>query len=106
MLSSMVSSRAATGWPIAAQSGALVVARPDQRLAQGASRWASLQFGKSGPPQQRPQRRIAERGPVEFGEMGVAAACCAIEQQGIADVVERRAVLPGRQRAVGGTGDV
>src|SRR3977135_4235927 len=28
------------------------------------------------------------------------------QQQGIADVVQRRAVLPGRQRAVGGTGNM
>ena len=33
------------------------------------------QFGKPGPAQQRPQRRIAERGPVEFGQMRVAAGC-------------------------------
>ena len=30
----------------------------------------------------------------------------ALQQQGIADVVQRRAVLPGRQRAVGGAGKI
>ena len=63
-----------------------------------------VQFGQPGPAQQRPQRRIAERGPVEFGEMRVAAALA--EQQRIADVVERRAVLSGRQRAAGGAGEI
>ena len=32
-----------------------------------------LQRRQAGPPQQRPQRRVAERGPVELAEMGVAA---------------------------------
>ena len=82
----------------------LVVARPDQGRAQALQPRRVVQFGKPGPPQQRAQRRIAERGPVEFGEMRVAAG--AVQQQGIADVIERRAVLPGRQRAVGGPGEV
>ncbi len=68
-----------------------------------ASRGAVVEFGKPGASQQWPQRRIAERGPVELGEMRVAAG--AVQQQGIADVVERRAVLAGRQRAIGGAGD-
>ena len=52
----------------------------DQRLAQARpAAPASRQFGQAGAAQQRPQRRIAERGPVEFAEMGVAAM--AVEQQ-------------------------
>ncbi|OIQ76886.1 hypothetical protein GALL_414290 [mine drainage metagenome] len=81
----------------------LVVARPDQCRAQALQPRAVVQFGKPGPPQQRAQCRIAGCGPVEFGEMGVAAG--AIQQQGIADVIERRAVLAGRQRAVSGPGE-
>ena len=81
-----------------------VVARPDQRFAQALQPRLVAQFGKPGPAQQRPQRRIAQRGPVEFAEMRVAAAL--VQQQGIADIVQRRAVLAGRQRAVGGTGEI
>ncbi len=76
-----------------------VVARPGQRLAQGVQPRRVVQFGKTGPAQQRPQRRIAERGPVELAEMGVAAGIA--QQQGIADVIQRRSLFPGRQRAPG-----
>jgi hypothetical protein len=82
----------------------LVVARPDQRLAQPLQAGRVTEFAEPGPPQQRAQSGIAERGLVELGEMGIAAG--AVEQQGIADVIERRAVLPGRQRAVCGSGDL
>jgi hypothetical protein len=92
----MVSSRFATGAPIAAQSG-------DQRLAQALEPPPVAQFRQTDPAQQRPQRRISERRPVEFGEMGVAAL---VQQHGIADVIQRRAVLPDRQRAVGGPGEM
>ena len=81
-----------------------IVARPDQRLAQRLQPLFVAQFDKPGPAQQRPQRRIAQRGLVEFGQMRVAAGV--VPEQGIADIVKRRAVLPGRQRAVGGPGDV
>ncbi len=80
-----------------------VVARGDQRLAQALQPPLVAQFLKPGPPQQRAQRRIAERGPVEFGEMRVAAP---VLEHGIADVIQRRAVLAGRQRAVGGPGEM
>jgi hypothetical protein len=80
-----------------------VVARPDQRLAQRLQARLVAQFGKPGPAQQGPQRRIAERGLVELGEVRVAAGM--VQQQGVADVVERWAVLAGRQGTVGGSGD-
>jgi len=57
---------------------------PTPRAGRAARRVVELD--KPGPPQQRAQRRVAKRGPVEFGEMGVAAG--PIEQQGIADVIE------------------
>ena len=102
--SSMVSSRSATGWPIAAQSGETL-----SRAWISASRSACrprlvAQFGKAGPAQQRPQRRIPQRSPVEFAKMRVAAAI--FQQQRIAHLKERRAVLAGRQRAVGGAGEI
>ncbi len=50
-----------------------VVARADQRRAQRLQPRAVAQFGQPGPAQQRPQRRVAERGLVEFAEMTVAA---------------------------------
>ena len=92
-----------SGAPTAAQSGSA-----SSRARVSASRSACqpafvAQRRQPGPAQQRPQRRIAERGPVELAEMGVAAAV--VQQHGIADVVQRRAVLPGGQRAEGGAGD-
>src|SRR5258707_5477547 len=63
-----------------------------------------LYLEKPGPAQQRAQRGIAERGLVEFGEVLVAAA--SVQQHGIADIVQRRAVLAGGQRAVGGPGNM
>ena len=101
---SIVSSSSATGWPIAAQSGASSSRARISASRSRCSRGSSRNSGKPGPPQQRPQRRIAQRGPVEFAEMRVAAGV--VQQQGIADIVKRRAVLPGRQRAVGGTGEL
>ncbi len=53
--------------------GLFIVARPDQRLAQPRQGRLVAQFEKPGPAQQRPQRRISERGLVEFCEMRVAA---------------------------------
>ena len=81
-----------------------LVARGSKRGAQAGQPAFVAQFGEAGPAQQRPQRGIAERGPVEFSEMRVAAGIAV--QQGIADVVERRAVLAGRQGAIGGTGEI
>ena len=81
----------------------LVVARPDQRLAQCVELRGVVQFGEPGPAEQRPQGRIGERGPVELSEMRIAAA---IEQQRIADIVERRPVLSSHQRAAGGSGEI
>ena len=78
-----------------------VVAGAPQRLAEIAEAVAVVQFGQPGAPQQRAQRRVAERGAVEFGKMRVAAAR---RQQRIADIVQRRPVLAGRQRANGGPG--
>src|SRR5882762_7004155 len=80
-----------------------VVARPDKRLAQALQARLVAQFGKPGPAQQGPQRRIGERGLVELAEVRVAAGM--VQKQGVADVVERRAVLAGRQGTVGGSGD-
>ncbi len=80
-----------------------MVARLAQRVAQAVQLRLVAQFGQPGPPQQRPQRRIAQRGAIELAEMRVAAGV--FQQQGIADVVQRRAVLAGRQCAVGGPGD-
>ncbi len=62
------------------------------------------QFGQAGAAQQRAQRRIAERRAIELAEMGVAAM--AVEQQRIADVVQRRPVLSGGQRAPGDPGSL
>ena len=76
-----------------------IVARLDQRVAERAQTSLIAQFGKPGPSQQRPQCRISQRRPVEFAEMGVAAAI--FQQQRIAHIIERGAVLAGRQRAVG-----
>ena len=61
------------------------------------------QLRQSGTAQQRAQRRVAKRGPIEFSEMGVAAGI--VQQQGIADVIQRRPGLGHRQCAVGGPGD-
>ena len=72
--SSMVSSRSATGWPIAAQSGDTSSRACISASRSACSRDGIAQFGKPGPAQQRPQRRIAQRGPVELAEMRVAAA--------------------------------
>ena len=103
-LSSIVSSSAATGGPIAAQSGSASSRARISASRSDVRRGVVAQFGQPGPAQQRAQRRIAERGPVELGEMRVAAAIGS--GAGVADVVERRAVLPGRQRAAGGAGDM
>ena len=81
-----------------------LVARGSERGAQGSQPALVAEFGKPGPAQQRAQRGIAERGPIELSEMRVAAGIFA--QQGIADVVQRRAVFPGRQGATGGTGEI
>ena len=81
-----------------------VVPRRGQRLAQAFQARRLAQLEKPGTAQQRAQRRIAKRRPVELCQMRVAAA--RVEQHRIADVIERRAVLPGRQRAVGGTGEM
>jgi hypothetical protein len=77
-----------------------IIARPGQRLAKRPQTRLVAQLGEPGPAQQRPQRRIAERGPVELGAVRVAAG--GLEKQAIADVIQRRAVLAGRQRTVGG----
>ena len=82
----------------------LLVARGDQRLAQPLQPRFFAQLGQSRAAQQRAQRRIAKRGPVELGEMRIAAA--RVQEHRIADVIERGAILPGRQRAVGGTGEM
>ena len=80
------------------------VAGMGQRLAQPLQPAFVLQGRQPGAAEQRPQRRVAERGLVEFAEMGVAAAV--VQQQGIADVVQRRAVLPGGQRPKRRTGKI
>ena len=80
-----------------------LVARPPQRLLQGAEPLLVPQRGQPGPPQQRPQRRIAQCRPIELAEMGVAAAV--FQQHGIADVVQRGAVFPRGQRPKCGAGD-
>ena len=82
----------------------LVVAGPDQGGTQRAQGGLVAQFGQPGTAQQRAQRRVAERGPVELAKMGVAAAV--FEQQGVAHFIQRRAVLPGGQGAKGRPGDV
>jgi hypothetical protein len=92
--------RLADGGPVRV----LVIARPDQGFAQALQTGRVAQLGKPGPAQQGPQRRIAKRGLVELAEMPVAAAV--VQKHGVADVIERRAVLSGRQRTVGGPGDV
>ena len=96
---------AATGWPIAAQSGLGVVARP--RPAPRAARRAA------------PRRavRAARRAAAAAAAPDCRARSCRIwpdadrrrlvfEQHGIADIVQRRAVFPGRQRAAGGAGKI
>ncbi len=81
----------------------VIVARPYQGLLQGAQSFFVPQLGQPGPPQQRPQGRIAQRRPIELAEMGVAAAV--FQQHGIADVVQRGAVFPRGQRPECGAGD-
>ena len=81
-----------------------VVAGPRQRLAELSEPRLVLELRQAGPPQQRPQRRIAERRLVEFAEMRVAAAV--FQEQGIADVVQRRAVFMRGQRPARGGGEV
>jgi len=76
-----------------------IVAGADERLAQPGQLRVIAQFGQPGTAQQRPQRRIAERGSVELGKMGIAGG--RPRQHGIADVVQRGAVFPGGQRAAG-----
>ena len=63
---SMVSSSSATGAPIAAQSGDASSRARISASRSACSRGCVAQFGQPGPAQQRPQRRIAERGLVEF----------------------------------------
>jgi hypothetical protein len=82
----------------------LVVAGPDQRLAQRLHSGGVGEFRQAGAAEQGAERRVAECGLVEFGEMGVAAA--SVQQQGVAEVVERRAALVGCQCADGGTGEI
>ena len=81
-----------------------VVAGPCQRLAQRAQPGFIPQRREAGPPQQRPQRGVAERGPIKLAEMRVAAGI--VLQEGIADVIERRPVLPHRERAERGAGKI
>ena len=103
--SSMVSSSAATGAPIAAQSGEASSRALVKRRAQEPSRGLVAQFRKPGPAQQRPQRRIAERGPVEFRQMRVAA----IGLPAAAGDRRRRTATgrpSRRQCAVGGPGNL
>src|SRR5207248_223525 len=57
-----------------------------------------------GSPQQRAQRRVAQSRFVEPGEVRIAPGT--IEKKGVADVIEGRAVLPGGQRAVCGSGEI
>ena len=77
--SSTVSRSAATGWPIAAQSGRSSSRARTRAWRSAASRDGVVQFGEPGPAEQGPQGRVAERGPVELDEMLVAAG--AIGQQ-------------------------
>jgi len=88
----------ATPWVARAQAKTIKIGMPTILSGRVA------QLGKPGPAQQGPQRRIAKRGLVELAEMPVAAAV--VQKHGVADVIERRAVLSGRQRTVGGPGDV
>ena len=82
----------------------VVVAGAGQRLAQRLQAAFVAQLRQAGTAQQRTQRGVAERGPIEFSEMGIAAGI--VQQQGIADVIQRRPVLAGGQRAVGGAGEI
>ena len=63
----------------------VVVAGPDQALAQRLEPIGIAQFGQTGPPQQRPQHRIAQRGLVELAEVAVAALI--FQQDRIAHVI-------------------
>ena len=80
------------------------VAGMGQRVAQGSQPSGIPQRRQPGAAKQRPQRRVAERGLVELAEMGVAAAV--VQQHGIADVVQRRAVLCRGQRAKRRAGEI
>ena len=104
-VSSMVSSSSATGWPIAAQSGSASSRARRQRLAQraAAATRRSVRAARSG--------AAAAAAPdcrARSGRIGRDAASppWPLQQQRIADVVERRAVLAGRQRAAGGPGEI
>ena len=68
-----------------------IVARVSQGVLKFSKTGLVPQFRETGPPQQRAQGRIRERGPVELGEMTVAALVA--QQHGIAHVIQRGAVL-------------
>lgn len=102
-LSATVSSSAATGAPTAAQSGSASSRAQDGR-AQALAPAAVGKLRQARPPQQQPQRRIAQRGLVEFRQMRIAAM--GDRKQRIADVVQRRPVLGRGERAAGGGGEM
>ena len=80
-----------------------IVAGAGERRAQSAEPRLVLQRRQPCPAQERPQRRVAERGSIKFSQMRVAAAV--FLQQGIADVIKRGTVLFGGQRPAHGPGN-
>jgi hypothetical protein len=59
------------------------------------------QLDKPGPAQQGPESQVTEGRAVEFAKMRIAPG--GVEQQGIANVEKRWAILSPRQRAEGGS---
>ncbi len=82
----------------------LGVACLGQRRAQAGEAVGVLQRRQAGAAEQRAQRRIAERGPVELSEMRIAAAIGL--QYWVANVVKRWAVLFDGQRPAHPPGDL
>src|SRR6516225_10510886 len=64
----------------------LLVSRPDQSLAKTSPPRRLVELRQPGSPQQRPQRRVTQSGPVEFGEVRIAAG--AVQEKGVADLIQ------------------
>jgi hypothetical protein len=82
----------------------VIVAGSSQRLPQEAKTAVVAQFRQAGLPQQGAQGRVSKCRLVEFGEVLVATVVA--QEQRVAQVVQGRSLLPGRQRPVGGAGEI
>ena len=86
--------RPADGEPVRVR----LIAGRDNGVAQGVELRRVVQLRQPGAREQRPKRRVGERRLVELAQMRIAAARA--EQQRVAQVIERRSGLGGRQRPV------